>query len=289
MISSLVTTRRPTVENVILDLDETLISAIEVGALQSDRTKAAEFQKRKDLFTYHVMDNDYIITERPGVQDFLDFVFAHFNVSVWTAASKEYALFVVDKVVLRNSPRRKLDYFLFAEHCDASQEKSGCLKQLNQLFHLPQYNPQNTVIIDDNRNVYETQTNLVLPIRPFRFFGKHSEADDRLSKIRDKLIEYGRLPNTKNPGDRVEIKDHGLQSSLCGNVAGPNHGERAADRSAPSRKPSPPSPTRAVAPRSPTPAKTGAVDGAQLPRVGVRAQRVHPGHGNPARTTRDQV
>lgn len=186
------TSRAPRVQNVILDLDETLISAVECAVLRNQPAKLKEFQERSKLFKVHAMDNDYWITERPGVQSFLDFVFRHFNVSVWTAASKDYALFVVEKVILRK-PNRKLDYFLFSDHCDVSHDKTGCLKQLNQLFHFPRYNPQNTVIVDDNRNVSENQDNLVLSIRPFRFFAKQSETDRQLEGIQEKLRKLGHL------------------------------------------------------------------------------------------------
>jgi hypothetical protein len=104
---------------------------------------------------------------------------------VWTAASKDYAIFVLEHVVLK--PGRKLDYFLFSENCDASYERTGCLKQLNQLFHLPRYNPKNTMILDDNRNVLENQSNWVWPIKAFKFFRKDSEKDDHLSRFQKKL------------------------------------------------------------------------------------------------------
>ena len=42
-------------------------------------------------------DGHYKVFERPGLQEFLDYLFANFNVSVWTAASKSYALFIIDK------------------------------------------------------------------------------------------------------------------------------------------------------------------------------------------------
>lgn len=169
------------VQNLILDLDETLISGIEIPPLKKDATKMADFQRRKQAFTVHQMGEEYFIVERPGVQSFLDMAFKHYNVSIWTAASKEYAIFVYERVFQR--PGRKLDYFMYSENCDDSYARTGCLKQLNQLFHLPQYNPDNTMIIDDNHNVYEGQKNLVHPIKPFRFFRKDSEKDDYLKRF----------------------------------------------------------------------------------------------------------
>jgi hypothetical protein len=72
-----------------------------------------------------------------------------------------------------------LDLILYGNHCDRSKQCSGCLKQLNQIFHLPGYNQLNTAIIDDNKNVYEKQDNLVLAIKPFSFFSENSEMDNQ--------------------------------------------------------------------------------------------------------------
>lgn len=179
--------RKNPVHNIILDLDETLISAIDIDELKKSKSMIENFKNRHKLFKYHTMDNEYIITERPGVQDFLDFIFKHFNVSVWTAASKEYALFVIKSVIL-TKPERKLDYICFSYHCDLSRQRTGCIKQLNnQFYHFPKYNPDNTLIIDDNQNVLTKQLGGVEPIKPFDFFAKGSERDKALHKIMKKL------------------------------------------------------------------------------------------------------
>jgi hypothetical protein len=55
------------------------------------------------------MENYYIIFERPGLQQFLTFLFKNFNVSIWTAASKDYALFIIDKIIIAGNKNRKID------------------------------------------------------------------------------------------------------------------------------------------------------------------------------------
>ena len=80
--------------HVILDLDQTIISAEtpkEIDLTGQDKIKAKKF-------TFHDMDNYYIVFERPGLQKFLDFLFANFSVSVWTAASKDYAAFIIKNI-----------------------------------------------------------------------------------------------------------------------------------------------------------------------------------------------
>ena len=83
--------------NIILDLDNTIISA--------EETDKFNFKKNKNKtlkFSFHNMDDYYIIFERPNIQVFLDFIFKNFNVSIWTAATKDYALFIIENVILKN-------------------------------------------------------------------------------------------------------------------------------------------------------------------------------------------
>ena len=80
----------------VLDLDETLISGI----------PKKQKHTLKKLENYN-MDNYYTIYCRPHLQEFLDYVFEHFNVIIWTAASKDYCLFIVKNIVLKN-PNRKI-------------------------------------------------------------------------------------------------------------------------------------------------------------------------------------
>jgi TFIIF-interacting CTD phosphatase-like protein len=76
--------------NFILDLDQTIISGepVEEYSIEKNKKKASKFR-------FETMENYYIIFERPGLQQFLTFLFKNFNVSIWTAASKDYALFII--------------------------------------------------------------------------------------------------------------------------------------------------------------------------------------------------
>ena len=61
--------------NVILDLDSTLICAEPIESLPK-----GDFSE----FKVYNMDDYYKVFERPYLQEFLDFLFANFNVSIWT-------------------------------------------------------------------------------------------------------------------------------------------------------------------------------------------------------------
>jgi TFIIF-interacting CTD phosphatase-like protein len=122
--------------NIILDLDQTIISA--ESAEEYDKAKNKTKEKK---FIFHNMDNYYTIFERPGLQIFLDYLFKNFNVSIWTAASKDYALFIIDNIILQNKKERQLDWVFFSYHCDLSRKLMIMMKflKLKKIIVLLQY------------------------------------------------------------------------------------------------------------------------------------------------------
>ena len=176
-------------KNIILDLDETLISAISTDEYDIKKDDKKAFEK----FECKNMDNYYYVFYRPGLQKFLDYLFDNFNVSVWTAASKDYALFIIDKIILdnENNNDRKLDYIFFSYHCDLSKKLKNGIKDLSILwdvYKLPNYNSNNTLIIDDNPDVHET--GFCIPIKEFVAIKDGSENDKEFEKIKKKLEKF---------------------------------------------------------------------------------------------------
>ena len=146
-------------ECLILDLDETLIHSI--STKEMDRINKTDNERRKSLtkFKTHDMDGYYTVVERPGLQEFLDYIFNNFNVSIWTAASKDYALFVIEKII-NIKKNRKLDWIMFSYHCDMSTKEKKGSKDLNMLwdiFALDDYSNDTTVILDDHPDVHKLQ------------------------------------------------------------------------------------------------------------------------------------
>jgi TFIIF-interacting CTD phosphatase-like protein len=184
--------------NILLDLDQTLISA---EVLQEDEDDIDEeydeeiydideYKMKAINFDFENMDNYYVIFARPGLQKFLDFLFANFNVSVWTAASKDYAMFIIEKMILMNKPERKLDYVFCSYHCKITDKVKNGTKDLSILwdkYKLPGYNKNNTYILDDYDEVYETQPDNCIIAEPFYFTHDESEKDDFLPKLTRKL------------------------------------------------------------------------------------------------------
>jgi hypothetical protein len=176
---------KPDKLSVWLDIDQTLISA--------EAEEEYDFKKNKEkakLFNYEDMDSYYLVFERPGLQEFLDYIFATYNVSVWTAASKDYALFIVDKMLLKGKPERNIDWLFFSYHCDLSKKHKGSSKDLTMLwdvFGIEGYNPKNTIILDDYKEVKKGNPGNCIAVKPFEFQDEGSENDTHLKEIKAKL------------------------------------------------------------------------------------------------------
>ena len=150
--------------NVILDLDNTIINALE----EHEREElSAEFQSKFDY--KNMIEYGMRVYGRPGLQEFLDFLFEHFNVSVFTAAEQEYAWFIVRKFLL-TKPTRKIQYLLFRYHVDLAMQRYDGMKDLRLLFYvfrLPNFYPCNTVIIDDLEDVRQSNPDHTIQIKSF--------------------------------------------------------------------------------------------------------------------------
>lgn len=186
--------------NIFLDLDMTVIYSSYLNKKEAqeegDRMYDIEENKKKALnFNFYNMEGLFVIFERPGLQKFLDFLFENFNVSVWTAASQDYANFIVKNIIIGNR-ERKLDHFFFYYHGEKINELySGTSKNLRMLWEvygLDQvgYNKNNTLILDDNDDVYSSQKDNCLIAKEFSFYDEGSENEDFLARTQALISEY---------------------------------------------------------------------------------------------------
>jgi hypothetical protein len=155
---------------------------------------------------YYYMDDEYIVFERPYLQKFLDFIFKNFNVSIWTAASKEYASFILENVILVK-PNRKIDYVFFSHHCNFSRNKYNCLKAMELLwekYNIKQFNKKNTLLIDDldeTCNYNNNKNNKIIKIDPFNFSNTNYYSDNKLHDIKKYLKSYKKVKKNKNKNE----------------------------------------------------------------------------------------
>lgn len=181
--------------NIILDLDNTLINS-----LTSDELKSLDKNKR-NKFPRYSMDGIYEVFERPHLQEFLDYIFGSkdFRVSIWTAASKSYAIFIIKNIIL-TKPNRKLDFVLFSQHCRISQKKLNCIKDLSLLWDYLDpniYTKDNTFIIDDLDEVQDENEGNVFPAHPFEVLDEGSENDKYLLDLIKEIKELKELKKEK--------------------------------------------------------------------------------------------
>lgn len=192
--------------NIILDLDNTILCSIEMDKLKKMSKKTLQ---RLEEFEYVDMGKLFRVFLRPGVQEFLTYIFKHYNVSVWTAASKDYALFIIDKIILHpdladiknrkdeklNIGNRKLDFIFFDYHGDISDDLNDHPKYLKMLwsyYKFPGYTKDNTYIIDDNRHVHSKQHDNVIKAVYFDVEKKDSNSDTFLKDVIKELEGKGK-------------------------------------------------------------------------------------------------
>jgi len=171
--------------NFILDLDETVIHSVPINQSSNPNSSGLD---------YHEMTGYFYVYERPHLQDFLDYLFKHYKVSIWTAASKDYATFIIDKIILAGKPERKIEYFLFNYHCRLSgQITPNCTKNLSMLWDtwkIPGFSPDNTILMDDYiENTYVHQKYNCIIAMPFNAKDKYAKDDMFLLEVLDTLKE----------------------------------------------------------------------------------------------------
>ena len=176
--------------NVFIDLDNTIINALtpkEVSLIPTRYNKLLEY---KDMRSY------YRVYERPYLEYFLDFLFTNFNVSVWTAAQSDYAIFILNNFIL-TKPNRKVEYIFHSYHVDLARQMYGedkikDLRLLWNYFELPNVYPCNTFIIDDLPDVLSTNPSNTINVEAWNVlekghFNVECLADEELLRVKGEL------------------------------------------------------------------------------------------------------
>ncbi len=221
--------------NLYLDLDNTLISAVDY------KTYSKLSEQNKELYKETLgppakMDGVYMIYKRPYLDEFLEYIFEHYNVSIWTAASKNYALFIYDKIVIPDSKMndRELNNLLFSYHCNISKKtfNKSSPKKLKLLCDVYNTNLNNTMIIDDHPDVYSSQKMNCIRAEDFDleesseglqddFLKRCLEAMKKYSNEKDvnvlvkNINEYTKKPVKKTCDTVISVEDDGGERKIC--------------------------------------------------------------------------
>jgi hypothetical protein len=157
--------------NILLDIDNTLLCSQDISSFniveERNKTKYNKLEK-------HTIKGYYEVFERPYLKEFLTFIFKNFNVFIWTAASDEYAEFVITNIIKN---KKKIKSVLHSEHCDKSSKysKTRSIKDLSLLWDgrnklgldegiIKMFRKDNTIILDDYKEeVYiKNKSNCIL-------------------------------------------------------------------------------------------------------------------------------
>jgi len=193
--------------SLFLDLDCTLVNSLD---LQELRKAPREFQRK---FRYIDMKGYYRIFQRPHLQVFLDYAFANFNVSIFTAADKDYALFIAEKLIL-TKPNRKLQHFFYGYTSGLSEAYFDSPKDLRLLWDVLKVEgltPCSTILLDDLSDVFEANPRNVIRAKKFELLKNHKP--DRTQAQDNFLLEV--IP-------KLEARKRKFAACCCKCLAGSN-------------------------------------------------------------------
>ncbi|BAT87237.1 hypothetical protein LR48_Vigan09g229900 [Vigna angularis] len=136
-------------KTVFLDLDETLV-----------HSHPSPPPEHFDFVVRPVIDGqpmDFYVLKRPGVDEFLETLASKYEVVVFTAALREYASMVLDRL----DRNRFISHRLYRDSCRHIDGK--LVKDLNETGR----DLKRVVIVDDNPNSFSNQPENAILIRPF--------------------------------------------------------------------------------------------------------------------------
>ena len=171
------------IDSVVLDLDHTLIYCPDNVV---DVPKNSFHLKSHRVFLDGRM---HVIFERPFLREFMQGLGSK-KIAVWTAASSDYADFIVHNILVPYLlPHQKIEFLWHRTHCSESTKKYGILKHLELLgAKKTAIDPKRAILIDDNTDV-RNQIYLVYTIPQFET--KHLD-DVQLMSALDFIKNYDR-------------------------------------------------------------------------------------------------
>lgn len=175
--------------NIILDIDETLVYFIHHRYFKHSWDPLPEKEKKK----YRVVESKSgLFLMRPHLEEFLEWIFEHCNVYLWTWSDIEYAEGVA-KMVTGGHPK-KFKGILVDEDANASSQEHGNSKDLNYLWYAKKmkcFHECNTILIDDlpGNSVNTSNAKNSITINPFGIFGEVKARTDPYEDLsKDKTL-----------------------------------------------------------------------------------------------------
>lgn len=151
-----------TIKNIILDLDLTLFQCI---------PQSLKYELYLNNFSTLEYQSFYIIVLRPGLFKFLQYIFTNFKVAIWSNNSIEFIKFFIEKVLYKYDwiPHTVYSYTEYQE----CLLQTGMHKDIEYMCERIQWEPNETIIIDDSVCVHLSNENRSIRIEQFIVFKKN--------------------------------------------------------------------------------------------------------------------
>lgn len=189
---------------IILDLNDVLICRVRTDI----RNRMIKNNSWPTLRRFKFHDDVYI---RPNLDPFLDFLFAHFYVGIWSSA-KLYNIQTLLERTMNHKQRSQLQFIMHQDDCKIVNRRRPLLplklKPMSRLWQSKQYNPDclfddlNTLFIDDSYEANEENMANCVVIPTFDV----SYPDCNDDGVLNELIQYLK-PLTKLP-EPVDVQKY---------------------------------------------------------------------------------
>lgn len=202
------------INHIFLDLDETVIHSI-TNYDYGNITPESKLLLEKYFDMPIIFDNYFFVYTRPHLEEFLKFlVNKNYKISVWTAADKNYATFIIKNILLYLEPKLQLQYIFFGYHCTISQKFYKQHKKLDLLvneFQLKDICLKSTVLIDDRTDLRD---NNIKNITSFSLNFLYEESDENGSDANGINNINGPKNHNKNKKNKENKIHEEIESKL---------------------------------------------------------------------------
>ena len=181
--------------NIVLDLDNTIVSTIIIDSTDFIKIKYFELFKNNDLLgKFNIDKKTYFVYIRPYFLYFLNTIKMYFNLYIYTNSHsfyceniidlliKKYSYFEIKKVICRNESNSLIKQL--SAFCDNQDD-------LHFLNDIPTYNEftKISIIIDDDINVWKYDFDNLINVKPFNMFDESNNLpDDTLLILTNRLF-----------------------------------------------------------------------------------------------------
>ena len=143
-------------EDIKDNLDDLFIEQKKLLILDLDHTLIYSDEKESTNFDFTILYNGIVkfyVKKRPYLDLFLNYIFIHFDIAVWSAGNKEYVDVIIDNIFINSKHLLKFIYY----NTNCIEDKNNNLtKPLNVIEN---YNIINKIIIDNNETTFYNNIN----------------------------------------------------------------------------------------------------------------------------------